>query len=192
MAEVLRRCGLRVGHETVFSEVGYRPELWPEFDGEISHAAAQVWDEVPADWPVLHVVRHPVAIIRSMVDLEALGFGSVKGAATHVVEWSRRCVEAVDRGHPFLRVNADRFGVPELQRTFRHVSFRELDVGAAEVALRLRRDYNSGVERLPTFGLESTVTLEDVYETLGWHPLRFHVEALAAAWGYDYHEVPRV
>lgn len=66
MSEALTRAGVPCGHESVF---GFEPEVvWPvDLVADSSWMAATRLDEV--DVPVLLMVRHPLAVVRSFVEI---------------------------------------------------------------------------------------------------------------------------
>jgi hypothetical protein len=73
-AALFRALGVRCGHENVFAPdeaLGRRPVDWNGYDGEASWLAAPL---LPLeDIVVLHQVRHPLDVIRSIVGIRFLG-----------------------------------------------------------------------------------------------------------------------
>lgn len=63
---VLNKTGLTVSHEQVFGLHGFRKQGWGKWDGCVSGLAPPLLRHHP-DLLVFHQVRHPLAVIRSML-----------------------------------------------------------------------------------------------------------------------------
>lgn len=73
-AEVLRACGVRCGHESVFTPavaLDRQPIDWGDFEADCSWLAAPVLASA-ADAHVVLVTRHPMAVVRSWLELRIL------------------------------------------------------------------------------------------------------------------------
>jgi hypothetical protein len=77
MARLLSAVGHKCSHERVFNLYRYRSpessikhfESFPEIQGDSSSDAVLFFDELPSRTVVLHQVRHPVAVIRSLMGI---------------------------------------------------------------------------------------------------------------------------
>lgn len=106
MSLVLRRNGVNCGHENWWT--ADRKRIRAGLDGDSS------WMALPAvesgDWsgPVVHITRHPVAVVRSFVGLgfpdhvslpyvpELVGMPQPRLAVEHWVRWNERCAAVAD------------------------------------------------------------------------------------------------
>jgi len=73
VANVLQSVGFNCGHEAVFTlgGVGYAQKTMHEFDGDASWLAVPYLDDpLLADVGVVHLVRHPKAVVDSMLNME--------------------------------------------------------------------------------------------------------------------------
>ncbi|MBI2706452.1 MAG: hypothetical protein HYX32_14360 [Actinobacteria bacterium] len=66
-AEAFSRLGLRCGHEAIFTPDIERVPSFGSADGDVSWLAAPFLDELPPGTIVLHQLRHPLDVIRSII-----------------------------------------------------------------------------------------------------------------------------
>ena len=70
ISQLLTELGARTEHERVFDPFTTRFERWGRSPGESSWLAVPFLDELPDDVVVLHQVRHPADVIRSLLGIE--------------------------------------------------------------------------------------------------------------------------
>ena len=158
MAGVMRRLGYQVGHELAIRNT-YQPDLM--LDGEVSWAVAM--HELPADWPVLHIVRHPLDVIRSMYanrsPWDQLGklaeqppfdvivdSDPLRQAVKFWIGWEAACGHLATR-HPYMMTRIETLTVNGLRQIEAHLTGYESENYEYEWALDLRTNYNSTLER---------------------------------------------
>jgi hypothetical protein len=92
LSELLTAAGVRCGHERVFGPCGVQP--WGDLQADSSWMAATMLDAV--DVPVVLLVRHPLAVVRSWVEI---GFFSQHDAANPTHEPLRQFAPGVYDDH---------------------------------------------------------------------------------------------
>jgi hypothetical protein len=69
MSRIFQMCGVPVGHEAVFGPQTFKG--WGLYRGDSSWLAAQFLDHLAiADIPIVHLVRDPIEVIRSLVGIK--------------------------------------------------------------------------------------------------------------------------
>jgi hypothetical protein len=166
IAEVFNRLGYRTGHETVVGvgwdgTDGYHPEAWDRFDGEVSHAIA--YTPVDETWPLVHVVRDPILVATSILNLRAVArlekeYSQNSLHQEHparVIDFLHKHFESVEaKPNPYMRVQLETITPVILNEMVHHLTGDTISDRHLEYALDLRKNYNSAVERLNTSNLE--------------------------------------
>lgn len=87
MAQVLSAAtGQPYGHERLFGTNGFRPELLPDYCGDVSWMAVPYLPQLDGnEWDVWHVVRHPDLVLCS---LRGIGFFQHPEGRADFFEWA--------------------------------------------------------------------------------------------------------
>lgn len=189
LSDVLTSAGVPVGHEDVWTVSG-RVER-PDLAGDVSMYAAPFLDRW--DGPVLHMVRHPLACIGSLVGWELpsepnaqgdggkfvwehLGFTSsgdrVTDSARYWCDWNEMC----ERGSPNLRFHVEDIDAVWLSSTMRWLGWSAPVADVKRAMLKHRPlDYRASAHRAPL-----RLEWSDIRE-----PELGRVRRLAERYGYD-------
>lgn len=201
----LERVGLWVTHETMFTHE-YRPVEGP--DGEVSAAAAAWRHEIPEWWPILHMVRDPLLVIRSFLDLDSFGTHHTLPSAEalafryahttvdptadrftqtvrYVLDWDNLWTD-FGTSHPYAIARIeDLTGPRTFQTAVEHLTGTTYPKSVCSFATRVSTVVNNSHDRREhTRVTVPSVTVEQVVEQLDGHRLQGELEERRAHYGY--------
>lgn len=188
MTEALNACGLKVGHEAVFtpySVPGFVPLDWGDYDGDCSWMAVPVLHRVP-DATVIHVVRDPLLVVQSWVDLGLFDQPTPCNPYMGIIADYTPAVFA--EAQPIDRVLAHWIGWNNAAEAQADVTVRIEDMPIALENLPLGLDLTL-LPDLPD-DVNAKTDLKDPRDRVRWsdfrHGLITQAQALASHYGYSY------